>query len=63
MEIFYHIKMFYGKRVRYSEMLNPGPTILNAPGLPIVDLTSMYPSDQRAGVAGGMVKPNDFRGI
>ena len=55
--------MFYGKRVRYNDMLNPGPTILNAPNLPIIDLTFMYPSDQRAGVSGGMVMPSNFRGI
>jgi hypothetical protein len=55
--------MFYGKRVRYSEMLNPGPTILNAPNIPAIDLTAMYPSDQRAGVSGGMMKPNNFYGI
>ena len=42
--------MFYGTRHPYSDMLAPGPRIVNNP-VEMVDLTTMYPMDQRYGIA------------
>lgn len=38
--------MFYGWRHPYSDMLAPGPRIVNSP-LQLVDVISLYPRDQR----------------